>query len=299
MLNADDLVFSSVPMAHVPLLARLAPVRAAGFAGISLLPGDIWALEEAGMDAPSIVARIADQGLAIAEIDCIGAWLPSQRTAASSSEYAAMLADLTPDRVVTTAARVGARSVTVVEMLGVRPSLDEAAESFAAICDQAAAHGLLVHIEFLPFAGIPDLKSAWNIVEAAGRPNGCLTIDSWHLFRSGSTLDQLASIPGSRIGTVQINDAPAAPGTDLFTETMTARLLPGQGELDVAGVIRTLDRIGSVAPIGVEVLSHAERTEPIGDIARSWFESARSVITRARARALPTGNQSNEEDDRV
>jgi len=62
-----------------------------------------------------------------------------------------------------------------------RSSLDETSAGLAAICDRAAEHGLLAHIELLPFGGIPDLNSARSIGEAADRPNGCLTIDSWHL----------------------------------------------------------------------------------------------------------------------
>ena len=167
-------------------------------------------------------------------------------------------------------------------MFGVRPSLDEAAGAFAAICDGAAEHGLIAHIEFLPFGGIPDLKSGWRIVEAAGRKNGGLTIDSWHLFRSRSTLDELARIPGAHIGTVQINDAPAEASGPLFEETMRRRLLPGDGALDIVGLVRTLDRIGSTAPIGVEVFTNAQQTKPVAEVALAWAHTARGILTQAR-----------------
>ena len=277
MLGPRDLVFSSVPVAHVPLLDRLAPARAAGFAGLSLLPGDVWALEDGGMDAREIAGRIADHGLEVAEVDCIGFWLPSQ-VAASGGEHDAILRTLTPERVLGAAARVGARSVVVVEMFGVTPSLDEAAEAFATLCDQAADHGLIAHIEFLPFGGIPDLMSAWRIVEAAGRKNGGLTIDSWHLFRSGSTLAQLAQIPGAHIGSVQLNDGPARPQGALFEETMSGRRLPGDGAFDLTGLLRTLEKIGSRAPLGVEVFSVAQNDQSIDEIARRWAQSAKAVI---------------------
>ena len=77
MIGPNDLVFCSPPRDDVPLLDRLAPVRAAGFAGISLLPGDIFRLEEAGMPAAEIGRRIVDAGLVAREVDCIGCWLPS------------------------------------------------------------------------------------------------------------------------------------------------------------------------------------------------------------------------------
>jgi sugar phosphate isomerase/epimerase len=67
-----------------------------------------------------------------------------------------------------------------------------------------------------------------------------------------------------------------------MNETMFSRLLPGHGALDIAGVIRTLDEIGSVVPLGVEVFSAAERTQPIEQIAISWANAARTIIKKAR-----------------
>lgn len=49
VFSADDLVFLSTPVSHVPLLERLRPVAAAGFRGISIQPGDVWQLEAQSM----------------------------------------------------------------------------------------------------------------------------------------------------------------------------------------------------------------------------------------------------------
>ncbi len=280
-----NLVLATPPFGHVPLLDRLAPARAAGFDGISILPGDIWALEEAGLTGRDIATRIADAGLTLMEVDCIGCWLPSHYTHGGTSEIDKLLRSLTPERIIEAAARVGGRSITVVEMMGITPSVDEGAEAFARLCDLAAPHGLNVHIEFLPCGGIPDLASAWAIVQAAGRPNGGLTMDSWHLFRSGSSLDLLATIPGDRIHTVQINDAPAVPQDDLLEETMTARLIPGEGSFDLTGFIRTLDQIGSTAPISVEIFSTDCHTRPMADVIRPWAEAAQAILHHARTAA--------------
>jgi len=279
---STDLILSGPPFIHVPLLERLAPTRDAGFSGLSLMPGDIWSLEAAGMPAADIRARIEDHGLAIMEIDCTACWLPSHHSASDSIPMAALLRSLTPERVIETAARIGAPSVTVVEMMGVAPSLDEAAGAFAYLCDLAAGHGLNAHIEFLPFGGIPDLAAAWAIIQAAGRPNGGLTLDSWHFFRSGSSLDLLAAIPGHRIHTVQINDAPALPSNDLLHETMHGRLLPGEGELDLVGFLHTLDATGCTAPISVEIFSANTASQPMADAIHDWAGAAHAIINQAR-----------------
>jgi hypothetical protein len=56
MLGPDDLVLCGPPLGHIALLDRLAPARAAGFAAVSVLPADIWMLEESGMTSPEIIA---------------------------------------------------------------------------------------------------------------------------------------------------------------------------------------------------------------------------------------------------
>lgn len=285
-LGPDTLAIDVAPFASTPLLDRLPAFRDAGFEATGVLPIDVWALEAQGMKAGEIRERIADHGLAVTVMDCIACWLPAQRAKpVDGGELGKLLRRLTPERVVDTAARIGARSVAAVEISNVVVEFDVAVEAFAALCDQAAAHGLKAHIEFVPMGGIPDLASAWRIVEAAGRPNGGLTIDSWHLFRSGSTLEQLARIPGDRIHAVQIGDAPAQAQADLWQELNTGRLLPGQGSFDLVGLIRTLDNMGSQAPIGVEVFSSEFADQPFGAVVRSLADSGRAIIHQARTSA--------------
>lgn len=285
MTGSNDLVFCSPAMPGVPLLDRLAPVAAAGFTALSLMPGDVWALEDAGMTAPEIAARIADAGLRVAEMDCTACWMPRQNTQGDGGDLSLLLRGLTAQKVVDTAARIGAPSVVAVDLGKTLPPLDEAAEGFAQLCDYAAQHGLRAHIEFLPVGGIRTLAQAWAIVSSAGCANGGLTIDAWHFFRSGSTLDELAQIPGDRIHTVQLCDAPATPQPDLWTELMTARLLPGEGDLDIAGLVRTLDAIGSTAPIGVEVFNTRQNDQTLAQVASDWAGAARAVLAQARGTA--------------
>jgi sugar phosphate isomerase/epimerase len=285
-LDRCDLVLCAGTAPHVPLLERLGPARAAGYAGVSLQPAEHARLRAAGTSDAELRRRVADHGLAIAELDAITTWLPGHAPPPSfDPALARMLLACTPERLVPLAASIGARSLTVVEFYGgARVDLDLAAEAFAKVCDLAAGYGLLVHLEFLPWAGIPDLRSAWEVVRRAGRGNGGLLVDSWHLFRSGSTLEELRKIPGDRVLGVQLDDAPAEPEADPSEETQHRRLLPGQGSFDLVGLVRTLDRIGSRAPLGVEVFSDELAKQPIEAVCRESAEAARRIVARARGR---------------
>lgn len=277
-LGRHDLVLCTPPLSHVPFFERLEPARSAGFTAVSILPAEVRVLAEQGMAPAELRRRINDHGLGIAELDCMAAWLP-QQSQGGSHEIPAMLASLTPDKVLPIAAELGAPSVVLIEVSGITLNLDEAIESFARLCDRAREYGLKIHIEFVPFGGIPDLKTAWRIVEGAGRSNGGLTIDSWHFFRSGSTLAELGVIPGQHIHTIQLNDAPATPSVDLLDETLNHRLLPGEGALDLKGLLQTLNATGTTAPIGIEVFSEKTRNQSMAENARQWAEAARNVLT--------------------
>jgi sugar phosphate isomerase/epimerase len=282
-LCSDHLVACAVPLAHIHPLNRLSPVRAAGFNGMSISAPDLWTLAAEGISAGEFGQRMRDIGLCPAEMECIVTWLPGHGAMTEAGIIPGPWADMAPRQIIASAVDVGCTSVTVAEIRGVRPSIDEAAESFAAICDLAADRGLTANIEFIPFGGIPNLTTAWRIVEAAGRANGGIMLDSWHLFRSGSTLDELARIPGDRIMVVQINDAPATPGANLFQESMSERLLPGDGDLDLVGMFKTLDLIGCTAPIGVEVFSDALRVLPANELLECWRDSARKILYQSRS----------------
>jgi sugar phosphate isomerase/epimerase len=181
---------------------------------------------------------------------------------------------------------VGARSLTLVEFYGARPPLEVAVEAFAEACDVAAEHGVLVHLEFLPWAGIADLATAWDIVRGADRPNGGLLVDSWHFFRSASTLEELSTVPGDRVLYVQLSDGPATAESDLAEETQHRRLMPGDGAMDLGAFLRVLDAVGCAAPVGAEVFSDQLNTRPVDEVARHVAHATRATIAEARAGAV-------------
>ncbi|WP_353227348.1 sugar phosphate isomerase/epimerase family protein [Novosphingobium sp.] len=283
-MGPGDLCFSSAPYLHVPLLDRLAPIKAAGFAGLTVNPGDVWALEAQGMTAGEIAGRIGDAGLTIAELDCAACWMDHQRQGADD-DLSRLLRTLTAERVIETAARLGAPSVAMIDLSPLPTPVDVAAKAFAKVCDLAADHGLKAHIEFLPVGGIRSLADAWAIVSAAGRANGGITLDAWHFHRSASSLDLLHTIPGHRIHAVQLCDALPTPLADPWAELMTQRLLPGEGVIDLTGLIRTLNAIGCTAATGVEVFNLRQNDQSLAQAAQDWATHTRAVLAQARITA--------------
>jgi len=271
-LRAGDAVLCSGTIrTGISFRERLAAAQAGGFTGLSLWGRDYQVARDEGLSDRDIRLLLADHGVAVAELDPAWWWLPGASDIRIPPE-------LDEERIFGFGERelfgiaegVGARSLNAVDVFGGSWSLDEAAAAFAGLCDRAADHGLLVHLEFLPWSRIPDLTTAWQVVRAADRPNGGLMLDAWHYFRSGTDSTLLRSIPGASILGVQLSDAPATPEPEPLHATLHERLLPGEGELALPTLLADLGATGAAAPLGVEVFSdvlHALPPEEVGRLA--------------------------------
>ena len=83
-------------------------------------------------------------------------------------------------------------------------------DAFGALCDRAG-DDLTVALEFMPYSGVPDLATAWQVVEGAGRANSGLIVDVWHWARAGMTAADLDGVPGrpDRLGPALRRAAPS------------------------------------------------------------------------------------------
>jgi sugar phosphate isomerase/epimerase len=275
MLGPDDLVLCSGPLMQRGFRALCEAGAAGEFAGITLWPQDVGQACAEGLSEADQRAMLRDAGLVVADLDPLLDWLPGETVppgmGASEDVFYAIAQSL------------GARSLNLAQPFGNQIDLSVATDSFASVCERAASHDLIVTLEYLPWSGIPDAATALQVVEGAGQPNGTLMFDSWHTFRGTTDETQLRAIPGARVGSVQINDAPRQPADDIMRETTTARLLPGEGDIPLVDWIRLLDELGSTAPIGVEVFSSVLAALPADEVGRRSGKAARAVLCEARS----------------
>jgi sugar phosphate isomerase/epimerase len=219
---------------------------------------------------------LSDHGVSVADLDPLLTWLPSERAAAERSIAGAA----SEDEFYRIADALGARSLNACQGFGASVDRGAAAEALRGVCERAATRGLIVTLEFLPWSGIRDAATAFDIVRRADHPGATVMFDTWHHARGSNDLAQLRAIPGAKIGSVQINDAPLRPEADLVQESLDRRLLPGEGELPLVEMLATLDAIGSRAPVGVEVFSKALDALPPIEVGRRAGEAARRVFSK-------------------
>lgn len=266
------------PLIGAQVRERIDAAEAAGFSGVAVCTGHPkWGLPT-DAEVEAFFASL-DGSLPIRTSEVIDVDLLGVRDRDETATW--------HDRMLDLAARAGAESVNVISLAAELPPLAEAGARLGELCDRAADRGLAVNFEFLPWTGVFDVPGAVRLLEATDRDNLGLVLDTWHWFRTpaGPDLDALRLIPPGRLHLLQLSDAPTAVPDDLVVETLGGRLLPGDGDIDIAGVLRVLDETGAEPMIACEIFSDALSSLGAAENARRQFDASAPFLDRASATA--------------
>jgi sugar phosphate isomerase/epimerase len=257
-----DLTCSAHTLRFADLPTRVSAAASAGFTGIGLRVADYL---DAGMADAEIRELLGRHGVRVLELEHNWDWAAGE--------------DPVETAMFRFADRIGVRQLNV-PMFAAHP-LSDLVRPFGALCDRAAEHDVLVGFEFLPYSHVRTLGQAWEVVAAADRPNGGITLDLWHWFRSGAQPEDLAGIRASAITSLQLCDVLADAGPDLADEARHRRRLPGRGAGDTLGVLTAVRDHGVSAPASVEVFSDDLDARPAADAARLAFDAGSETLSRA------------------
>ena len=134
-------------------------------------------------------------------------------------------------------AALGCDIITVCSGLKTGP-LDQAADDLIAICDIAGSSGARICYEPLGFSEkYRDIRTALALLDKAGCDNCGILLDSFHLYRGGSTLEEIDLIPAEEIMLAHINDVRDVPVAEMED---TDRVFPGEGILDLETFVAKL-----------------------------------------------------------
>jgi sugar phosphate isomerase/epimerase len=291
MLGPADLVLCSGTLPrHTPFRDRLGAAAAAGYRGVSLWGRDYQEARDEGYSDADLVALLEDHGLVVAELDPVWWWTPGAAAFSIPPELDPIdVFRFGEPELFHIGEALGARSVNAADVIGGDWGVPDAAASFATLCDRAAEHGLLVHLEWLAWSRIPDLATALEVVTLADRPNGGLNIDMWHCARTGTSAEDLLAVPGERVLAIQVDDGPAEAEENLIEATLHGRLLPGDGAFDLPGYLGSLRAMGTRAPVGVEVFSDDLHALGPDEAASRAARATRDLLSEVERRAHAEG----------
>lgn len=153
------------------------------------------------------------------------------------------------------AAELGARHVLVA---GDDTDRGRITDTYGRLCELTWEYGLSADLEFMPWTGIRNVADARALVEAASHPAAAVLFDCLHFNRCGSTLDEVASLPRDMMNYIQVCDGPIPydpDGSAMMVLGRTGRLVPGEGNIDIAAI---LARLPKDIPVSVEVPNVAQ-----------------------------------------
>lgn len=126
---------------------------------------------------------------------------------------------------------------------------------------------------------VNEFTTAWDVVCRADCPNLGIGIDSFHIFASNSSLDDIEDIDADRIFLAQLSDF-MWHETPTFEERMTTartfRVFPGEGvhSEQLADLVLRLERIGYRGDYSFEVFNDDYQQLPLETVAERARKSA-------------------------
>jgi sugar phosphate isomerase/epimerase len=109
-------------------------------------------------------------------------------------------------------------------------------------------------------------------------PNYGLLLDAWHWHHAGATVEDIHKAGKSRIVTIHVSDAAKMAPEDVRDN---ARLMPGEGVIDLVGFFRALKEIGYEDGVSPEPLGRIPRDMPVEQAAKLGYDTTRAVMRKA------------------
>jgi len=255
---------------------RVEVAAKAGFTGMGFWHADI--LEIRKKYSFEDMKHILDaNGIVNVEVEWLLDWFCTDARRAASDEVRTLLMDA--------AEVLRARHIKIADLGNDSADVPQMTEAFAPLCRQAAERGTNILFEMLPaqFSRAPSLDHVLAITRGAGADNGGIMLDNLHLVRSGIGSDEIVGKlgPSDLIG-VEINDGTRAMPVHFQDSVVNKRLLPGDGEFDIAAFLQALWSVGYDGPIGVEVLNEYIRKWDLTTAATEAFAKTHRVLESAR-----------------
>jgi sugar phosphate isomerase/epimerase len=249
---------------------RVEACARAGFNGFGIWHADLaYTLQRRSL---AEMKRILDgNGMKYIEMEFIGDWFLTGEKKKKS--------DLVKRDLFAAADVLGATHIKAGDFFHTDTPMPQIIESFAALCQDAAAHGVRIVYELMPFAMIDTLAGALTMLKGANAKNGGILFDLWHLAKMGVRHEEIARFPLEYFFAVELNDGTFKAPWSLHEDTINHRRLCGEGEFDIRGFLDAVRKAGYRGPFGIEVLNQDLRKRPLEELATRSF---RTTMARFR-----------------
>jgi sugar phosphate isomerase/epimerase len=267
----DDFGMDTISLAG-PLPAKLRAIREAGFSQVMLSARDLVGHAE-GVEAA--IAAVRESGLRVTGFQVLRDF---EGLSGRLHEYKVDIAK----SMLELAAAVGAKVLLVCSSTSAHASDDRdlIARDLRKLAMLAIPHGIRVAYEALSWGrSIEEFPAAWDVVMRADMPNLGLGLDSFHMFATKTSLDEIQWLDPERIFLVQLADFMWQEIRSVEERIATARhfrVFPGEGAHSdqVAELVSRLHAQGYRGDYSFEVFNDDYQQIPLPDVARRARKAA-------------------------
>ena len=240
-----------------------------GYEAIELWNDDLTAYEEQNGSLADVKRALDDYGLPVVTVIALHGWLDS-----TGAEHQEALEEA--KRRMAQAAAVGSTYSVASPPRGAA-DLQLGGQNYRELLELGREVGVKPAMEFLGFVdGINQVKHAWEVIEVADHPDSTIVLDPFHIFRGGGETDDMRGVPTDKIAVFHFNDAPASPPR--VEQTDAYRVYPGDGILDLKGMIAILKEAGYEGVISLELFNPNYWEEDPQEVARIGLEKMKEAI---------------------
>lgn len=213
MSGNSSLVLCAGTVPDANFKSRVTAAKSAGFNAITLSPQHyLNARDRDKLSAADMQGILGDHDITVVSIDPLLDWFGQDASSAELLMYEAAQA-------------VAAPNINVAPAFAPDIEQTQLVAALVRVCERAAAQGLSVDLEVLPWSTIPNYPALFEVLLAAQQNNAFATLDCLHLYRSGGTVAELRELGRDTltlISNVQLCDISAQPQAFNWREKLAA-----------------------------------------------------------------------------
>ena len=284
----EDFGMDTISLAG-PLEAKLKAIRDAGFGQVMLSARDVVGHPE-GLAAA--VKAVKDSGLRVTGFQVLRDF---EGLSGHLHEYKVDIAK----SMLEMCAALGAKVLLVCSSTSVHASqdIDHLAADLRKLAMLAVPLGIKVAYEGLSWGRtINEFTTAWDVVFRADTPNLGIGLDSFHMFATQTSLDDLELLDPEKIFLVQLADFMWQEIRSVEERITTARhfrVFPGEGVHSeaTADLVNRLYKLGYRGDYSFEVFNDDYQQLPLPTVAQRAWKSAQWLGEDVLRRSVPMPNQ--------
>lgn len=260
----------------LPIVEQLAVAQKAGYDAIEFWLKDIEKYMADGGKLPELRKRIVDSGLTVESSIAFSNWIvDDEEVRKKGLEQARKDMD--------TVTAIGGIRIAAPPAGATNSgplNLDQAGDRYRALLEVGKVAGCIAQLEVWGFSkNLSKLSEVLYVAAAAQHPDACVLPDIYHLYKGGSSFNDLNLLSGKRIHVFHMNDYPDMPRDKINDAD---RVFPGEGISPVSKILSTVFASGFDGVLSIELFNKTYWQQDPNTVAAKGLASMKLAVSQAK-----------------